>query len=234
MQMPKKIQILLTISIVVLTLSAYAQKEENSGWIFLSHTQQITEKIKLQTDIQGRSSDRYQYWSNLLMRGAVSYGVSENGDAGLGYAYLGSWEDEDGGKVYSREHRIFEQYQHQLKFNRKILSLRGRLEQRFTKDEDIKFSQRLRAYASMQAPLIANKDFSRGLYLKLQDEIFFNVQHKENVNSSFFDQHRPYLALGYRISEHIDVELGYIRLTQKEYTGTVRRNIAQFMITTSL
>ena len=224
------------LSVILLCFAALpimAQKHESNGWLFLTHTQKLTEKINLLADIQGRSADNYKYWNGLLLRGAFSYAVSKNGDAGAGYAYFGQWEGEAQTKTYSREHRVFEQYQHQLKFARKTLNLRGRLEQRFMKDERIKFSQRLRAFASMQTPLIANKDFSQGMYLKLQDEIFFNIQHKENVNGSIFDQHRPYAALGYRASKKLDTELGYIRLQQKEEEETVIRNTIQLMITTS-
>lgn len=225
--------IVTVIMLCVAALPVVAQQHERNGWLYLNHTQKLSEKIKLLADIQGRSADKYKYWNGLLLRAALSYAVSKNGDVGAGYAYFGEWEEEEQQKTYSREHRIFEQYQHQLKFARKTLNLRGRLEQRFKKDEGIKFSQRLRAYASLQAPLIANEDFSKGMYVKLQDEIFFNVQHKENVNGSLFDQHRPYIAVGYRASKKLDVELGYIRLQQKEDEGTFIRNTMQLMITTS-
>ena len=222
-----------TVACLFSAISLLAQTHEHTGWLFFTHTQKLSDKINLLADVQFRSADDYKYLGSLLLRGAVRYGVSKDGEVGAGYAYLGQWEEEDGDKIYSREHRSFEQYQHKVTMSRKTLNLRARLEQRFVKEEEIKFSQRLRAYASLQIPLIANIDFTKGTYLKIQDEIFFNVQNKENVNGSVFDQHRPYIAAGYRVTKQLDLELGYLHLRQREADAIFLRHTLQLMITTS-
>lgn len=219
--------------LLCMVTSGWAQTQENTAWLFISHTQKISEKVNFLADIQARTADDYKFVNGFLLRGAFSYAVSKNGDVGAGYAYFGQWEEEAGLKEYSREHRSFEQYQHKVKLSRKVLNLRARLEQRFMKDDNIKFSQRLRAYASLQAPLIADKEFTKGMYLKIQDEVFFNVQNKDNVNGAVFDQHRPYVAWGYRASKLLDFELGYLQLRQKEFEDTFTRHTLQIMFTTS-
>ncbi|MEJ7558071.1 MAG: DUF2490 domain-containing protein [Pedobacter sp.] len=226
-------QIVITSLFLLQITHVTAQRSENGGWLFLSHTQKISSKIDLLADVQLRTADQYTYWKNLLSRTALSYNLSKQHSVALGYAYLGEWEKTDEGKEYSREHRIYQQYQFDFQHRRKEFSLRGRFEQRFIKEEAVEFSQRARIFASLQAPIIANSDFSEGLYIKLQDEIFLNVQHRDRVNGSIFDQNRPYAAIGFRASKKLDFEVGYLRWLQRELDGDVRRDIMQVMISTS-
>jgi hypothetical protein len=81
--------------------------------------------------------------------------------------------------------------------------------------------------------LIADEKFSKGIYALLQSEVMFNVQNKENINNSFFDQHRPLVALGYRFNKYIDTEVGYLRMLQRKKTGDIERDLVQFRILTN-
>jgi len=209
------------------------QTIENGGWLFISHTQKISDKFDILADVQLRTADQYRYWQNLLARTALNYNLSKKHSMALGYAYLGGREKTDEGLEYSNENRIYQQYQFAFEHGRKEFSIRGRFEQRFVKEKELNFSQRARVFASIQAPIAANKDFSQGLYFKLQDELFLNVQHKEKVNGSIFDQNRPYAALGFRASKKLDFETGYLRWFQRESDGDFTRHIMQFVITTN-
>ena len=225
---------LLLISVFSLVIiNSKAQSSETGGWLFLSHTQKVTDKFDILTDLQLRTADQYTYWKNVLSRTALNYNLSKKHSVALGYAYLGEWEKSDEGKEYTREHRIYQQYQYAFKHKKKEFSLRGRYEQRFIKEESVLFSQRARVFASIQAPLIANDDFSKGLYVKFQDELFLNVHHKDNVNGSVFDQNRPYGALGFRASKKLDFEVGYMRLFQREADGDINKDVMQVMLSTS-
>lgn len=211
-----------------------AQQTENTGWIFINHQQKLTPKFDLLFDAQLRSADHFDYLTTLLLRGGLSYNFNKKHSAALGYVYKGDWEHDDmGGIAYTLENRIFEQYLYQFKIHHIEFNVRARLEQRFVKDEQVDFSQRARAYASMQLPLLTDSAFTRGWFLGLQNELFVNVQHKERVNHSFFDQNRPYVALGYRFSKKIDTQLGYLYWFQKEDTGDYKRNVIQVIIATS-
>jgi len=132
-----------------------------------------------------------------------------------------------------REHRVYEQYLYNFKLKKVEMNVRARLEQRFIREDGIAFSQRARAFISAQIPLVANADFSKGLYAAVQNELFVNVQHKDLVNHHLFDQNRPYGSIGYRWSKKIDTEVGYMYWFQKEDDGDYRRNIIQLMVTTS-
>lgn len=213
--------------------SAMCQTDESGGWLFLTHTQKISNKFDFLADVQLRSADEYRYWNTVLLRGALNYNINDHHAVAAGYTFFGEWEKTEQEKEFMREHRIFEQYRYQGKLKRTELTLRARLEQRFVKEENINFSQRVRAFASLQIPLIADADFEKGVYLKLQDEIFLNIQNKENVNGSLFDQHRPFAGIGFRTGKKLDVDLGYMRLLQREMEGDVYRNVMQISITTN-
>jgi len=210
-----------------------AQQTPHTGWLFLSHTQKVSSKFDVLADVQWRTGDQFMMLNTRLWRTAINYNLSKKQAIALGYANKNDWDKEDTGEKHTREHRVYEQYTYNFEAERMEFNLRGRLEQRFVKEVKYEFSQRLRAFISVQIPLLANDDFTKGLYAKIQDEIFLNIHHTENVNSSLLDQNRPYVAIGYRYNKHIDMETGYMRWLQREEDGEVNTNVFQLMITTS-
>ncbi|RDC56279.1 DUF2490 domain-containing protein [Pedobacter chinensis] len=220
--------------LLMITLRSYSQTED-TGWIFLSHAQKLSDKFDLRADLQARSSHKLDYLSALLLRSALSYNLTEKNSVAIGYAFFGQWDEKDGEKLYSPEHRIYQQYLYSFKAGKNELNVRFRLEQRFVREEDdINFSQRARAFLSSQIPISANSDFTKGMYAGLQNEIFLTIQNKEKVNGSIFDQNRSFASVGYRWSKKIDTEFGYMYWIQKEKDMSVRRNVWQLMITTNL
>ncbi|CAM3685130.1 DUF2490 domain-containing protein [Mucilaginibacter galii] len=214
------------------SVTAYAQTNETQGWFFITHQQKLSSKFDLLMDAQLRTANKFDYLNTLLLRGALSYNFNKKHSAALGYAYKGDWEHETEGTAYTLERRLYQQYLYNFKIHRTELSARARLEQRWIKEENTRFSQRARAFVSAQIPLMADTGFTRGLYTGIQNELFLNVQHKDRVNHSLFDQNRSFVSLGYRWSKKIDTELGYMYWFQKELDGGFRRNILQVMITT--
>jgi len=214
--------------------SALAQGSGNEAWIFFSHTQKLTPKFDLLADVQLRSSDHITVLSAILLRTALSYNLNKKQSVAIGYAHKGDWQKGEGEKTYLPEHRVYEQFMQNFKLERIEIMLRGRLEQRMVKEESYNFSQRARLLLSLQIPLVADWDFTKGIYVNLQNEIFLNVQHKNRVNGSLLDQNRPYISGGYRLGKGMDIELGYTRWLQREYTGDETTHVMQLMVTTSL
>ncbi len=133
------------------------------------------------------------------MRIALHYNFNKHYSVALVYAYKGDWEHDKDVINYQPENRIYEQYLFTSKLLKAELTARLRFEERFIKEEKIYlFSQRSRAFLALQIPVIANQDFSKGMYVNFQNEIFTNVHHKENVNNDFFDQNRLLGSPGYR------------------------------------
>ena len=218
----------------IIALNTAAQTE-NTGWLFISHTQKVSEKFDVLADFQLRSSDQLSDFSALLFRTALNYNINKKHAVALGYAFLGKREENEMEvKVFNPEHRIYEQYLFNFNTKRTEWTLRFRLEQRFINQEkQTDFSQRARGFLAAQIPLIANADFSKGIYTGIQNELFLTVQNKNKVNGRMFDQNRSFASLGYRWSKKIDTEFGYLFWSQKDDEGYAKTNVWQLMITTS-
>ncbi len=60
-------------------------------------------------------------------------------------------------------------------------------------------------------PLRGDKaSFTEGPFVAVQNELFLNLQHRDQVNGKVFDQNRLFLAGGYRLSSRYDLEVGYL------------------------
>jgi len=174
---------------------------------------EIFKKFSLTSDVQFRSSDDWGYIRNVLIRPGLTYYINSKSNATVGYAFIGSYNRLDGAaKNALTENRIWEQYIYNMKFGRVSLQNRFRLEQRFIERQtDDVFSQRLRYFARAIIPLTKQQTaFNKGVFAALQDEIFLNIQNKDQLNNSVFDQNRVYGAIGYRFSPKFDLEAGYL------------------------
>ena len=230
-----KIGLLAILTFLIFETDTFCQSTENQGWLFLSHTQKFSKKWDGLADIQLRSADKLIRFETVLLRGGLSYNIGDEHAVAVGYTYKGDWEEGENKLNYQTEHRIYQQYLYNHDIKRTEVNVRFRLEQRFVKElEGFNFSQRLRGFLSFQIPLSVNQDFSKGVYTGIQNELFVNVQHKENVNNSFFDQNRAYISVGYRWSERVDTEIGYMNWRQKEMNEKTKTDVLQLMITTKL
>jgi len=214
------------------TTALNAQQRESTGWLLLSNTKRISEKFDFLFDMQVRSADGFDYVNTLLLRGALSYNFFTKHSAALGYVYKADWTYDNELLDYSPEHRIYEQYLFSSELGKVEINARLRLEQRFVKKEElVNFSQRARAFLSVQIPLKADTGFLKGIYAKIQNEIFINVQSREKVNNSIFDQNRSSIGIGFRFSKSLDIDFVYLYWYQKELERNGKTNVFQLMLT---
>lgn len=212
----------------------FAQTSTFNGWFFSNHNQEITNKWSLLSDIQFRSGDQFKKAETILLRFGLQNTFTEKQSAAAGYAYLGNWQETSNIETLEPEHRIWEQYNLDITLPNTEMSHRLRLEQRYVQgDKGFDFSQRVRYYIRTQIPLTKNADLKKGTFLGLQNEVFLNVQHKDNVNNRFFDQNRAFVSFGYRFSKKTDVELGYLYRYQIE-EEEMHNHILQMVVSTSL
>lgn len=212
-----------------------AQTSETAGWFFLSHSQKLDKKWSYLSDVQLRSSPGFNFFQNILLRPGLSYHITDQQSVGIGYTYFATWDRNELPSTFEPENRIFEQYILELEFGRLMLNNRFRLEQRFIqKVSENVFAQRLRHQIQAKIRLNADTAFKKGWYLNLQNEIFVNIQHKDKLNNKFFDQNRPYAAIGYRFTKKIETEIGYYYRYQVEKDSRKREPIVQLMVITNL
>ncbi|MNY23213.1 hypothetical protein D3C86_1568680 [compost metagenome] len=219
-----------------LSLNVFSQTaQQNSGWLFLLNSTKFNDKWGMHLDVQVRSADSWDGVRNFLFRPGVSYYINKNSNATVGYLLANTYLSLDGlANSTLTEHRVWEQYILSHKIKMVNVQHRFRLEQRFieTNQGDV-FAQRLRYFFRFVLP-IANKQetFTKGPFVALQNELFFNIQNKGQLNDNLFDQNRAYGALGYRFSKSFDLEAGYLNQFSKGTLNNTMNNTIQLAIYT--
>jgi long-subunit fatty acid transport protein len=142
----------------------------------------------------------------LLLRTGANYHLKDNAIVTFGYGYIASHEFESEQKEpESTENRLFQQLILINKVGRIKFEHRYRVEQRWVKvNEETDYRNRLRyrlmAFIPLNKPTITKGTFFLGIY----DEIFMNTER------TFFDRNRLYGAVGYQISDMVQVQVGYL------------------------
>ncbi len=225
----------------------YAQtNQQNTGWFMFLNSTKFNDKWGIHFDLQLRSEDNWDRLRNLLVRPGVTYYINNNSNATVGYLFTQTYLPHlypvfaPGTTPYEpkftlTEHRIWQQYiyNHQP-WKGAVLSHRFRLEQRFIERQtDNLFSQRFRYFFRLVQPLKKQAGaFEKGMFVALQNEFFLNLQNKDELNGSTFDQNRAYLAVGYRVSKAFDVEAGYLNQAVKGASVNTMNNVVQLALYT--
>lgn len=233
--MKLKLTVLVALLFALPCLS-FAQAQETSGWAAWFNTYRISDKVGIHFDGQVRSSDEFEFVKNVLIRPGVTWFIDDSKNVTAGYALIKTFNRPEAAPDYDlTEHRIWEQFIYTHKVRQINLSHRLRLEQRFIGqlNEDV-FSQRLRYFARAIVPLQKpdGTPFSKGAFLALQNEVFLNLQNKDELNGSLFDQNRAYAAVGYRFSPALDLEAGYLNQAIKGKSRSVLNNVVQLAVYT--
>jgi len=232
----KKILLSAVMLLIMVSGKLYAQTQhQNSGWFMFLNNTKFNDKWGLQFDVQLRSADDWGYLRNTLVRPALQYFINNKHNVALGYLWQTTHTELAGSpNLTLHEHRIFEQYIYSHKIKSVFASHRLRLEQRFIgrTGEDV-FSQRFRYFVRLIQPLQKTQPtFTKGPFLALQNEVFLNLQNKDKINNSVFDQNRLYLAAGYRFSKQFDLEAGYMNQATHGISNKTVNNIIQLAVYT--
>ncbi|WP_316808480.1 DUF2490 domain-containing protein [Pedobacter agri] len=228
--------ILSTVFLLGIIGKLFAQTQyQNSGWFMFVNNTKFNEKWGLQFDAQVRSADDWDHVRNTLIRPALQYFINKDHNVALGYLWQTTQNQVEGtSNTFLHEHRIFEQYIFNHKLSSIYASHRVRVEQRFIeRTNDDVFAQRFRYFFRLIQPLQKTAaTFDRGAFVALQNEVFLNIQNKDRINKSVFDQNRLYLAGGYRFSKKVDLEIGYMNQAVKNTTNYTNNSIVQFAVYT--
>ncbi|PSG90505.1 DUF2490 domain-containing protein [Aurantibacter aestuarii] len=203
MQFRFKTLLILSLFISLPKLS-FSQDSELGNWLIYIGNKQLNEKWNWHHEVQYRNYDAVGDLEQLLLRTGFGYTFNESkSNLLLGYGYILSenyvgLSDE---KISVNEHRIFQQFITKQQLSKVSLQHRYRFEQRFVEDD---FKMRFRYFLGINIPLQYKKDAKNPLYLSAYNEIFLNTE------SAVFDRNRLYGGLGYKFSEHVKLELGYM------------------------
>ncbi|MBS1681837.1 MAG: DUF2490 domain-containing protein [Bacteroidetes bacterium] len=194
---------------------------ENIGWYCLFGTFKINNKLGIHSEYQWRRDNVITDWQQSLLRLGINYQLNQRILFRAGYAWVetfpyGEIPLNNFGKDYT-EHRIFEMAQLSHREGIVELSHRFMLEQRhiggysninLENEDKFLLSHRLRYMVRLQIPLQGAVVKDKTPYAALYNEIF--VAFGKNTNSNVFDQNRIGVLLGYRFTENLKIEGGYL------------------------
>lgn len=219
------------------SFAAHAQTDyQNTGWFMFVNSTKINKKWATHLDFQYRSSDDWKHKKNLMFRPGLTYLINNKQEVTLGYLLNESYTYADATPDFHvSEHRIWEQYVYKHKLSSIAATHRLRVEQRFIGKHQAEgvFAQRFRYFFRFLIPVEKQvASFEKGVFLALQNEVFLNIDNKEVINNSLFDQNRAYAAAGYRFSKKVDLEAGYMNQAVKGAVGHTSNNIIQLAVYT--
>jgi len=237
--MTKPTLILPCLLVFVFLSTSTAAQPQFSGWLASFNTVRLSKKISLHFDGQIRSTDKLEHVGTVLLRPGLNFHLNKSWTFTGGYALNLARRNLNGLSSMLAEHRIWQQALLNQKVNRITVTHRLRFEERFLPkpkivDDRIKTdghdnAYRLRYFLRSLFPLVGG-NFSKGPFLALQNEVFFNTGDKSAVSGKSFDQNRLYGAIGYRLKGKLDVEAGYMN----QYTVTrsyfVNNHIVQLAV----
>ena len=182
--------------------SLIAQDSNLGNWMIYIGNKKLNSKWNIHNEVQYRNYNVAGDLEQLLLRTGVGYNLTENNNnLLLGYGYILSENYIGDDKISINEHRIFQQFITKQSLWKVNLSHRYRFEQRFVEDD---FRMRFRYFLGINVPLQYKEEAKNPLYLSLYNEIFLNTE------SSVFDRNRVYGGLGYKFSNNLKFELGYM------------------------
>lgn len=200
----KKLQMATLVIALALPLFAVSQDSNLGNWLIYIGNKKINSKWNIHNEIQYRNYNAIGDLEQLLLRTGLGYTFNHNkNNVLLGYGYILSenYINKTNAKLSVNEHRIFQQFISKQSIGKLKLNHRYRFEQRFIEND---FKMRLRYFLGFNYPL-QNKEANKNLlYLSAYNEIFLNTK------SSVFDRNRVYGGLGYKFSENLKLELGYM------------------------
>tara|TARA_B110000305_G_scaffold74558_1_gene83643 strand:- start:22 stop:597 length:576 start_codon:yes stop_codon:yes gene_type:complete len=170
----------------------------------------LDEKFNIHNEVQYRNYNAVGDLEQLLLRTGLGYNLTpNNNNLLLGYGFIRSenYQNLDT-KLVLNEHRIYQQFITKQSFGRVIFSHRYRLEERFVADD---FKMRFRYFLATNVALNHKLLVPNTIYLSAYNEIFINAKNQ------LFDRNRIYGGLGYKVSNNLKLEIGY--MNQRFFVG---------------
>lgn len=195
---------LISFFILVTCISINAQQtkaEKNFGsWYMYHGTHRISDKWSFNTGVQERNYQAFENYNLTLAYVGVNYKLSDRWTANVSYGYLDIDRTFDPDVVPNTiEHRFYEQVEYKTKYFTIPFFHRLRVEHRnlYTMGNH-KLINRIRYRFKSKFPIV------KKFYGNISNEFFFNFK------GDFYAENRFYSAIGYKLSNAISLEAGYL------------------------
>lgn len=204
--MKNTFSLLFIIVLLFKTFLGFSQKSRQEllgSWFVVSGNHKITEKWSIPTVGILRHYDFFNDYEFSFFRTGLTHHLKKNVVITLGGAYLDSKGFNDTKKLKdAKQFWIYEEATFNSKFKLASLANRIRVENRWiykrTRNSfNLRFRYRIQAKKSI---------YKNYLYVKLFNEIFFNLN-----SSKFFNQNRFFIGMGTGLAKNVKFEVGYLK-----------------------
>ncbi len=220
--------------IIVTNGVAQTKQTENVNQIWLGYFNQtrFTNKLGLWADLHLRTKEDFATnFSTGIVRLGLSYYINDVTKLTLGYAYVNHFPADAHKKISQPEHRPWQQIQWHTKYGKKRMMQWFRLEERnrrkILNDSTLaggySFNWKLRYNFWYDIPLTKKGIVPKAWSFVVNDEVHVNFG-KQIVNN-YFDQNRFFLGFKYQLSDHNNIQFGYMNFFQQQAAGNKYRNI---------
>lgn len=212
------------ISVILLTQTSFAQKNDVGNWFLYFGSQKINKNFNWHNEVQYRNYNFAGDLQQLLLRTGIGYNLSENNNnllLGYGFIHSENYISDLDEKIGNNEHRIYQQFITKQTFGRINLQHRYRVEERFLASD---FQVRFRYFLSLNIPLNNPTLTDKTFYASAYNEVFIKDQ------APSYDRNRIYAGAGYVINKNFKVELGFMN----QATQGNHRNQFQIMFFNNL
>jgi hypothetical protein len=201
-------------------------------WFGYFNQTRFSNKLGAWTDLNLRTKDDFvNKFSVSIVRLGLTYYVTDATKLTAGYAYVSHYPADAHKKITQPEHRPWQQVQWHTKYGKKRMMQWFRLEERFRRkilnDSTLasgnNFNFKLRYNFFYDIPLSSEGIRPGGISFVVNDEVHVNFG-KQIVNN-YFDQNRFFLGFKYQLSEHDNLQLGYLNVFQQLPAGNKYRSI---------
>lgn len=203
----------------------------NMIWISYYNSININKRWSVNTDVQARTRDWVNEFSQGVVRSGLSYKLNNNFSLTAGFAWFKNVEYAGEDMFLKNEFRPWQELSLQQNIGKSKFNQRLRLEQRFLqqlrdgeKSEVYERLSRLRYKIDWQYQLI------NGLNVVVANEV---MVHPGHINSNrFFDQNRSSVAINWKVSQPVSLQWQYMKIYQSRRNATILedQNVFRFVL----
>lgn len=206
--------LLLFFSFFIFSVSSYSQ--DLQGWlIYFGNTKIKDSKFSVHYELQLRDYQIVGDHNQTLVRVGGQYQIKPYLQGTVGYGFIHT-EAEGTPNAAFLENRIYQEALFSHAVGKSKWRHRLRLEERFIEHQDFRGRFRYSLFADIP---LTNYGFSKGgVYLALYDEVFLNLSDESTIKT--FDRNRAYAGFGYKVSNNLGIQLGYMRQNVGKMAGT--------------
>ncbi len=230
----KKAVLLVGFALCISEGSAQSKEVTQSEQIWTGYFNQsrFSKRWGTWVDLQLRTKDDFvQDLSQGLARAGLTYYISNDVKATVGYAFINHFPAEGHQDVSQPEHRPWQQLQWHNKYPKTRTMQYIRLEERFRRNilndstlgKGNAFNFRVRYNLFFQVPLTTKPVLDKAFSFIANDEVHINLGKKILYN--YFDQNRFFVGLAYHLNPHDNIQFGYSNVFQQLASGNKFRSL---------